>query len=147
MSWPTGNVPPAVTALRDMLVASATYTAAGGTQAKVDYPDKDLSAVTYPRCVIVQEDENRQVYAAGSGALPSGSLRIEYFQSTLVGDVEKEAFGIAQDIGAATTGLLIRSVRCGLASDPSPGQDAANDDSDGPRYRVANISIDFGPTL
>ena len=148
MTWPSGTVPPAVTAMRDMLSASATFIAAGGSQSTVHYPEVTLAVgVTLPACLIIQDEETRTVYASGSGALPTGRIRIEYYQNALAAVVEAAAFGIAQDIAASTTGLLIRSATAGLASDPSAGESASLADGDTFQFRVCTLTVDYGPQI
>lgn len=148
MSWPTGNVPPAVSAMRDMIVATATAVANSIVQADIHYPELDLTASgVMPAILIVQEDEQSTPYAAGSGSIPTGRIRLEYYDDKLAGDIEKIAFGIKADLAGSQTGLLIRSTSCSLASDPTPAENADIDDADTVRYRVCTITVEFGPNL
>ncbi len=148
MSWPAGTVPADVSALRDMIVASASFTAAGGTQGKVHYPAVDQTTMTFPAALITRETSERQPYAAGAGALPTGSFRIDlYISGALAGDAEDLANKVTQEIAAQQTGLAIRSCRAGIASDPMPMELAAVADSDAQSFCIVPITLEHGLTV
>jgi hypothetical protein len=146
MSWPSVTVPPAVSALRDMLVASTTFIAAGGIESSVDYPIADFSE-SMPRALIIQESERRQVYSAGAGALPTGTLTIEFYDVAKESAIETTAFAIARDIAANQTGLLIRNVSCGMAMEPSVGENAAEVDGESKGIYGVQITVEHGPEI
>ncbi len=148
MSWPTGSLPAEVTAMRDMIGASATWVAASGAQGQVHYPHISLDASpTLPAMCIIREDHDRQPYAAGSGGLPSGRLRLELYMNATIAVVEYTAQGIAADLAAATTGLSIRSVTTDLAGDVSDARQAAIDDATAQAFRMAIINVAYGLSI
>jgi hypothetical protein len=148
MSWPTGQLPAEVTAMRDMLALCTNWTANGGSQAQVHYPDFTASNSTvFPACLIVRESHNRDSYAAGSAALPNGRMRLELYLQDVVAGVEAIAQGIAADLAASTSGLAIRSCETELAGEISDARQAAIDDSTSPSFRCAIISVAYGLTL
>ncbi len=148
MSWPTGQLPAEVTAMRDMLALSTTWTTNGGAEAQVHYPDFTVSnATTFPACLIVREAHNREPYASGAAALPGGSMRLEVYVQDVIAVVEAIAQGIASDLAAAVSGLAIRSIETDLAGDISDARQAAIDDSTSPSFRVAVINLTYGLSL
>ncbi len=148
MSWPTGQLPAEVTAMRDMLALCTNWTGNGGAEAQVHYPDVVISnSTTFPAIVIVRENHRRIPYAAGSAALPGGHLRLELYVDEEVADAEAIAQGIAADLACATYGLSIRDASTELAGDISDARQAAIDDGSSPTFRAVHINLEYGLTI
>jgi hypothetical protein len=148
MSWPTGQLPAEVTAIRDMLALSTQWTSNGGAQGQIHYPDFTVSnATVFPAICVVRDEHHRESYAAGPSALPAGRMTLELYVNDIVSSVETIAQGIASDLAGASFGLAIRSASTELAGEISDGRQAAIDDSSAPSFRCAKILIDYGLTL
>ncbi len=140
--------PQEIVAMRAMIIASATWVAAGGVAASIYYPHFTWAAgTTLPAMLLVREGHIRTTYAAGSGALPSGNIRLELYANLPIAGMEYTAQGIAADIAASTTGLSIRSCTTDLAGDISEGRQAAINDSTSPTFRIAVINVAYGLSI
>lgn len=139
--------PPAVEALRDMLLACAAVTSAGIATGSIWYPaaafDPDAgSADALPAILIVQEGVSRSSYAAGAQGLPGGSLTATVFlsgASSSIGAVEDLANDIAQQLMGQSTGLPITTVDVDPAQSITRGQVAG-----GVSFYCCTISLTWG---
>lgn len=147
MSWPAASstIPAEVSAGRDMMQASTTWTTGSGSQSQIHYPDFTIATDTvFPACLIVRELHERTAYAAGSLALPTGQLRFELYANMTISQIEAFAQGIASDLAAMTTGLAVRNVTTALAGEISEGRNAAINDGSSPSYLIAVVTLTHG---
>lgn len=148
MSWPTGSIPPEVTALRDMLGNCGSWTGNGGGVNQVHYPDfQNDTNLVMPAALIIREDMKATPYAAGAGALPGGTMRIQLFLAESISDAEAIANGIAKELGALNSGLPVTEAHAGLCEDISPGRQATIDDAEALTQRSIPIHITWGLSL
>ncbi len=143
--------PAAIDSLRTMLLASSSATSAGLTSGHFHYPSADFvgenSGATpdsLPGAVLFQETMRREVYAAGAAGLAGGTLRVEIYMSGSPGTVETAGQAILADLLANDTGLAIRDGECSVASDPMPGQRAANSTGIVTSYRCIVLTLNYG---
>jgi hypothetical protein len=147
------NPPAAVDSLKTMLQASATVIALSATN-NIHYPSADIlgenSAATadaLPLLVIYQDAARRNKYAVGAAGLAAGTLRVELCMDSDVGTVEQTGQALLADLLAMDTGLAIQDGECSVASDPLPGERAANASSHVTSYRVITITLSYGLTV
>lgn len=152
--WPTTTIPPAVSALRDMLDACPSWTDAGGAQSHVHYPTINPSGVldnacAMPAALIERMATHRRPYAEGARALPSGELQLHLYLdvATFPGISDAEAFAdvIADELLQQEPGLMLNDATVGEASDPTPAALAANQAPHSfTAYRSVTISLQYG---
>jgi hypothetical protein len=150
------NPPPAVTALRDMLLACTSVTGAGIATGNIWYPSAvaesdDATAVdALPRAIIGEESFTRSRYAEGARGIPSGTLGVVLQVDTDVGTIETLARSIVDDLELLSHSQGLANVRCtvGLAAEPDKAQIAADDTSGDTSAKFATITmtVDYGLT-
>lgn len=152
MSW--DNPPAAVSALRDMIVACASAVSAGLVQANFHYPtlalgsDDTTTPDARPMCVIAEDDSHRTPYAEpGVAGLPGGLLFATLYSDDLsTGEIEELADNIVNELLLSVSGLPNISASRQRASEPTPGQLAADDTAGNSTaaYSGITISITYG---
>lgn len=150
MTWTT-PVPDALTAARTMLVACASAVTAGLAEARFHYPTATMngaSADTRILCVLDQVALSRDRYAEG-GVLgnPSGTITATiYSDDATISTLESLAEDLCSELLAQSTGLPIRSAVPGRASDPTPGQRAAEQTTadNTAQFRAITVTIEWG---
>lgn len=150
------NPPPAVTALRDMLLACSSVTGAGVTTDTIWYPsavaesDDATAASALPRIIIGEETFTRSRYAEGARGIPGGTLGIVVHADTDVGTIETLARSIADDLELLSHSQGLANVRCtvGLAAEPDNAQRAADDTTGdtSSKFSAITIAADYGLT-
>jgi hypothetical protein len=126
------NPPAAVSAMRTMILACASAVAYGITTDRIHYPAAALhsdDATTddpLPLIVIADDLSARQRYAEiGVPGVPGGSLTLIVHSSATTGLIETFADDLCRELQALSTGLPITGAQRVRASEPSPGQRAA----------------------
>lgn len=150
MSWTT-PVPDALVEARAMLVACAAAVTAGLAEARFHYPMAIMSgasADTRILCVLDQISISRDRYAEG-GVLgnPSGTITATiYSDSDTVPTLESLAEDLCSQLLSQSTGLPIRSAVPSRASDPTPGQRAADATTadNTAQFRAVSLTIEWG---
>lgn len=143
------NPPPAVTAIRDMLLACSSVTGAGITTDKIWYPSAvaesdDATAVdAMPRVVLGEEDFTRNRYAEGARGLAAGSLVINIQAELGTGALETLARSICDDLELLSHSQGLANLRCrtGLSSDPDQAMVAADSSTGDTSSSFASIVI------
>ncbi|MEY2653898.1 MAG: hypothetical protein RLZZ524_926 [Pseudomonadota bacterium] len=149
MSW--SNPTPAVSALRDMLAASSSFTGAGYSSGACHYPNAAISpdqgaADALPLALLAETTARRTRFAeSGVAALPGGTLAVTLYADTDAGSIETTARAILADLLAQATGLPITSGEVGLCSDPE-AREYADDDSASNQsaHRTITITLTYG---
>ena len=150
MVW-TAPVPDAVVALRTMLVACASAVSAGLAEARFHYPTATMngsSADTRMLAVLDQVSFSRNKYAEG-GVLgnPTGTITCTIFSdSDTISTMESLAEDLCSELLSQSTGLSITSAVPSRASDPTPGQRAAEATTadNTAQFRSVTLTIDWG---
>lgn len=126
----TTPVPPAIGAFRDMMVACASAVSFGLVQARFHYPKVSMhgaGAGTRPLCILDEMDSTRERYAEpGVLGNPRGVLTATIHAESTISTLEDLARSLCSELLAQSTGLPLRSANAGRASDPTPGQRAAD---------------------
>lgn len=161
MVWDT-NAGVMVAQLRTELVACASWTVAvgaGNESARVHFPVSNpagtISGVPdpLPHILIVQTDAAFQRYAEGGGGLPRGTLEIDlYLPATANGgtvytaaQAETLADALIRDLMSQPAGIpFLGELSRSLASDPTPGEYAADAAATPSAYRTVRIRIPYG---
>lgn len=144
-------VPDAIAAARDMIVACASAATYGLTSGRFHYPTATMSgasADTRPLAILDQVHISRERYAE-SGVLgnPSGTITATiYSDADTISTMESLAEDICSELLAQSTGLPLRSAVPGRASDPTPGQRAADQTTadNTSQFRAITITIEWG---
>lgn len=153
MVW--SNPPTAVSELRTMLVACTSMAAAGLVQARFHYPSaaitSDSDAVTpdtSPLVVLAEEDHRRQRYAEGARGLPGGTLTATIHYDTDPGTLETLGRSCADELLllGMSQGLPIVDVQIGLASEPTGGARAADENKTTAQTSAITLTITYGLT-
>ena len=128
--------------LKTQLLASASWTGAGGVDANIHYPNAG-SDVSFPCAILAEENITYNKILFGAQAIPTGSLSIFIADITSVGEVEELCREIAVEI---TTDIGIANLNVDSIS-PSNTPSAA-DIADGSYIAYeCEISLSFGLTL
>ncbi len=145
------SAPPVVTQLRDQLLLCPSVITAGITTDEIHYPNASPTGElsdTMPFMVIAELTQKRAKFAEGAIPLVSGSLGVTIYADETsfptVGDLETFGRQVVLDLGSQFYGLHIRDSECGLASDLSPGQRAANEDTTQAAYRTISLTFHYG---
>jgi hypothetical protein len=145
------NPPPVVTQLRNQLLLCQSFIDVGIDTAKIHYPNASPSgdlADTMPFAVIAEQTQKRTKYAEGAIPLVSGTLGVTIYADETsfptIGDLETFGRQVTLDLGSQFYGLHIRDSECGLASDLSPGQRAAEEDTPQAAYRTISLTFHYG---
>lgn len=146
------NPPPAVTALRDMLLACSSVTGAGMSTGDLYYPsavaeaDDATTPAAMPRMILGEDSYSRTRYAEGARGLPTGNLSAVLQNDTDVGTLETLARAIADDLELLSHSQGLANVRCnvGLASEPDAAQRAAEETDDSSRFASITITVEYG---
>lgn len=146
------NPPPAVTAVRDMLLACSSVTGAGITTAKIWYPnavagsDDATTVDALPRIVLAEEDRSIIRYAEGARGLPQGTLLVTLQIDTDTGTLETLARSVADDLELLSHSQGLPNLRCrtGLASEPDTAQIAGDQTETAARFASITITADYG---
>lgn len=149
MAWTT-PIPPAVSAFRDMLVACSSAVSFGLVQARFHYPKASMhgaGAATRPHAEIDETNSVRERYAeAGVLGNPSGTLFCTIHAESSISTLEELARNLCSELVSQSTGLPIRSCNAGRASDPTPGQRAADATTadNVAEFRSITITVEWG---
>lgn len=143
------NPPPAVTAIRDMLLACSSITGAGITTTSIWYPtavaesDDATPVDALPRIIVAEDSFTRVRYAEGARGLPTGSLSIVLCVDTDAGTLETLGRAVCGDLEflSQTQGLANLTASVGMASDPDAAQIAADDTTGDTASRFCTITI------
>jgi hypothetical protein len=146
------NPPPAVTALRDMLLACSSVTGATIATANIYYPsavaesDDATTPAAMPRMVLGEESNTRTRYAEGARGLPQGALTAVLQNDADVGTLETLARSICDDLELLSHSQGLANVRAtvGLASEPDAGQRAADETDTSAKFASITIAIEYG---
>ena len=146
------NPPPAVTALRDMIIACASAIAAGIVTARVWYPaavaesDDATASAAMPRVILGEESYTRNRYAEGARGLPQGTLTAVIQNDTDVGTLETLARALCDDLEFLSHSQGLANVRCnvGLAAEPDAGQRAADETDTSAQFASISIAVEYG---
>lgn len=144
------NPPPAVTALRDMLLACSSVTGASITTNSIDYPTNAINTESgtpeaLPRILLAETDSERARYAEiGVIGLPAGTLIATIQADLTAGEIETLARSVASDLTGLASGLFLSSVSVGLCSDPATGMEGEERDTAGASHRTITLTITHG---
>lgn len=149
MTW--SNPPPTVTQFRTQLLLCPALVALGATVDRFHYPSAVPSGDNYdqmPFLVLADLNTKRTRYAEGTIPLVSGVLAATIYvdEDTLnnVGGLETLARQVLIELGQQQFGIAFREFDVGLASDLSPGQRAAGEDTTQGAYRTIQITCPYG---
>ena len=150
------NPPPEVTALRDMLVASSTWStlAGGAATSSIHYPDFAAGDSTTPDALplIVIEPTMDSIDISAPGILlPDGTLtailHMAESSASQATTIEKTARAIAYDVAAVQAGLPLTGIKVAMSSKPRPeiraGQETSDEGSLGYTTARRDIAIIF----
>ncbi len=150
MTW-TSPVPDAITAARDMIVACASAATASLTSGTFHYPTIAMSGASADSrpCVIMDQIHTARDRYAEQGVLgnPSGTIVATiYMDNATVPTMESLAEDICSELMSQATGLPLRSAVPSRASDPTPGQRAADATTadNTSFFRCISVTIEWG---
>jgi hypothetical protein len=146
------NPPPAVTAIRDMLLACTSVTGAGIATANIHYPsavaesDDATTPAAMPRIILAESDYTKNRYAEGASGLPQGSLAIIIQNDTDAGTLETLARAICDDLEFLSQSSGLANLKCStsLASEPDSAQRAADETETSAKFASITITADYG---
>lgn len=112
------NPPPEVEAMKNMLLASATWSAMAGG---IHYPSAESASSanpdSLPLIVIEPIDDSPRVLAPGI-VVPHGKIQLMLTMESNTGaDIEKKARAIKDDLSMQLAGLPITDMQVGMASE------------------------------
>ncbi len=131
-----------VAATKTLIGASAAWVAAGGTAAKIHYPDFSSGDSSTPYIVISpDEGQSRRKFMDGVQGLPSGSVDLHcYFDDAVaVGVVEKFGEDFCKEVPALNVGLTVNDASYGQAMESGPEEEAGGDAAP-----VITITLSYG---
>jgi hypothetical protein len=161
MSWI--NPPATVIQLRNQLMACPTLSTPSTPwnllSSQYHYPDftpsvvpKDadqgVTADLLPAILLTLQDQDRDRYAEGAQLLFSGRMIAMLYGDVVStpdpGYLESLGDALVLDMGLQYFGLCIQSMRRGMCTDLSRGQQAAGQDTPQAAYRMLRIEFDVG---
>lgn len=143
------NPPPAVTALRDMLLLCASVTSYGIDTVKIWYPEATATpdagtAVTLPYLVVAEPSSARTRYADGAGGLPSGLLTATVYAVDTIENLETLGRAIEKELQELQVGLYISDARSELAGRTSLAAEAQAQNDTGANISGIQVTVTYG---